>query len=193
MRLNLANIFSLLRIVLSPLFFFLLIFGNNTGIAIAAILFFIAALTDYFDGWVARKYHEVTKTGKFIDPLADKFLTSFAFVAFAIMNILPWWMVIIIILRDLLTTLMRIFQGSGKFSIKTSYAAKTKTFIQMFFIAFLMIMLLMKSILHDQDLVRLIDDIIYSDYIYYTMLFITLLTIWTAIEYLYQNKSLKKA
>ena len=193
MRLNLANIFSLLRIVLSPLFFFLLIFGNNTGIAIAAILFFIAALTDYFDGWVARKYHEVTKTGKFIDPLADKFLTSFAFVAFAIMDILPWWMVIVIILRDMITTLMRLFQGYGKFRIKTSWPAKTKTFIQMFFIAFLMILLLLKSVFHDQDIGSFIDNILYSDYIYYTMLFITLLTIWTAIEYFFQNKSLKKA
>jgi len=189
MKLNVANIFSMLRIVISPVFFVLLISGNDTGIIIASILYLIAALTDFFDGWFARKYHEVTMTGKFIDPLADKFLTSFAFIAFSILDIVPWWMTIIIILRDTMTTIMRVLSGNGKLVIKTSWPAKTKTFIQMVFIAIVIFLLFLLAVIEENSIKTIIIDIIYSDITYLIMFGITVLTIWTAVEYIMQNKS----
>ena len=188
MTMNVANIFSLLRILLSPVFFVLFITGGNTEIIIGSVILFIAAITDFFDGWFARKYHEVTKTGKFIDPLADKFLTSFAFIAFAIMNIIPFWMVVIIILRDILTTVMRIFAVSGGIHIKTSWPAKTKTFLQMLFIAYIVFLLFLRSIASEIYNQQLLNKLIFSDLSYFIMLMLTVLTVWTALEYIYHNR-----
>ncbi len=189
MRMNVANIFSLLRIAISPVFFVLLISESNTGVIVATILYIIAALTDFFDGWFARRYHEVTKTGKFIDPLADKFLTSFAFIAFSIMHIVPWWMTAIIILRDVMTTVMRIIADSGSLIIKTSWPAKTKTFLQMVFIAVIILLLFAIAITPDTKIETTITNILYSDITFLIMIGITGLTIWTGVEYIYQNKT----
>jgi CDP-diacylglycerol--glycerol-3-phosphate 3-phosphatidyltransferase len=189
MKLNVANIFSMLRIIISPVFFVLLISGSDTAVIAASILYLIAALTDFFDGWFARKYHEVTLTGKFIDPLADKFLTSFAFIAFSIMGIVPLWMTIIIILRDVMTTTMRVIAGSGQLVIKTSWPAKTKTFIQMVFIAIVIFLLFLLAVVDDNETKAFISSVIFSDITFLVMLGITILTIWTAIEYIMQNKN----
>jgi CDP-diacylglycerol---glycerol-3-phosphate 3-phosphatidyltransferase len=167
----------------------MLISGSDTGVIIGSVLYLIAALTDFFDGWFARKYHEVTITGKFIDPLADKFLTSFAFIAFSILGIVPWWMTIIIILRDIMTTVMRVLAGSGQLVIKTSWPAKTKTFIQMIFIAIVLIILFIIAVIDDPQIIAFLNSIIYSDITFLIMLAITGLTVWTAAEYIIHNKS----
>jgi CDP-diacylglycerol--glycerol-3-phosphate 3-phosphatidyltransferase len=124
-------------------------------------------LTDFFDGWFARKYHEVTMTGKFIDPLADKFLTSFAFIAFSIMGIVPFWMTVIIILRDAMTTTMRVVAGSGQLEMKTSWPAKTKTFIQMVFIAIVIFLLFFTAVIDDNETKAFISSVIFSDITYF--------------------------
>lgn len=182
------NIFSLSRIIIAPIFLLLVVEGGSANIVIACILFVVGALTDYFDGWFARRYHEVTKWGKFFDPLADKFLTTAAFIAFVVLDIIPFWMVAVIIVRDFGTTAMRAYADSVQSSIKTSKSAKFKTFLQMTFIAILLFALLLR---HTGAVeAALMDSIIYSDGIYISMLALTLITVWTAIEYLIQNKKL---
>jgi len=76
----LPNQLTTLRIILTPIFFFLFISDNPLLKQIALIIYFIAAITDWYDGWLARKFNYITNWGKFMDPLADKFLTSAAFV-----------------------------------------------------------------------------------------------------------------
>jgi CDP-diacylglycerol--glycerol-3-phosphate 3-phosphatidyltransferase len=188
MKLTLPNLFSLARIIIAPVFLALVVAGGSGRIVAACVLFVIGAITDYFDGWYARRYHEVTNWGKFFDPLADKFLTTAAFIAFVVVDIIPLWMVMIIIIRDFGTTIMRLYADSVKKSIRTSRSAKIKTFLQMTFISIILVLLLIKHL--GIMPLEMINGIIYSDGIYITMLILTAITVWTAIEYLVHNKSL---
>ncbi len=184
---QLPNILSWIRIVISPLFFLLVISDNPDIVCLSLPVFVIGALTDYFDGWFARRMKAVSKFGKFFDPLADKFLTGFAFLAFVVLSILPLWMVLIIIFRDVLTTVMRFIPNNGDVKqFETSYIAKIKTFVQMVFIFIILIIVFLincpVSGLNRGDLITFI----YSDWIYYSMLSIVLLTLWTLLDY-YKN------
>lgn len=179
MKYNLPNMVSLSRIVISPFFLMLLISGDKFKIKISVILFIVGAITDYLDGWLARKYHQVSSWGKFFDPLADKVLTTSAFVAFVIMGIIPGWMVSVIILRDLATTWLRkIGEKRGK-PVDTSRSAKTKTFLQMGFIAYILSLLAFD-----------LTNVLYSDFTYWFMFVLTGYTVWTLVEYLTNNKAI---
>ncbi|OQB39660.1 MAG: putative CDP-diacylglycerol--glycerol-3-phosphate 3-phosphatidyl-transferase 2 [candidate division CPR1 bacterium ADurb.Bin160] len=188
---QLPNILSLIRLIISPVFFILLISENRDFNCIALPVFFIGAVTDYFDGWLARKIKAVSKFGKFFDPLADKFLTGFAFLGFVKLSIAPLWMVLIIIFRDVLTTTMRIYPSSMSKPIDTSKTSKIKTFIQMVFISIILVAFtLIKcnfSFIRQENLI----NFIYSDFTYYFLLLIVILTLWTLYEYSKNLKILK--
>ncbi len=98
----LPNQLTVMRIILTPVFLFLFLQDSNTLKQISVIVFLIAAITDWYDGWLARKFNYITSWGKFMDPLADKILTSAAFIGFVIIDFIPLWMVIVIIVRDFL-------------------------------------------------------------------------------------------
>ncbi len=152
----------------------------------ATIIFFIAAITDTLDGWLARKLNAVSKWGEIVDPLIDKVLTFLAFVAFANTKIVEIWMVAIIIARDVITTVLRMAFFTNK-NIPTSKSAKFKTFIQM---SFIFIILILQSL--NELTIYNYNDIIYSDWTYYTMLGITVLTVWTMLEYLLKINQINK-
>lgn len=148
----------------------------------------MGAYSDYLDGMLARKYHDVTPHGIFIDPLADKVLTTAAFVAFVQMGIIDLWMVLIIIVRDFSTTLLRVFGEKADMPIRTSNSAKFKTFLQMVFIgAILMALFLINSF--DAEALRCLLG---SEIVYYSMLILTVLTVWTLVEYLISNRNVIK-
>lgn len=192
MKLSLPNLFSLSRIVLSPVIMFFLLSGNSFLIQITFFVFIAAALTDYFDGWYARKYLEVTSTGKFLDPLADKVLTSSAFISFAFIKIVPFWMVIIVIARDVWTTLIRVYVPRDKHKIKTSVYAKGKTFFQMIFIAYILILLFfVNTSCMGHSTKEMLSNMIYSDLTYWLMFLITAMSIVTGMEYFFQRKKKK--
>ena len=96
---------------------------------ISGVIFVIAMITDYIDGYLARKYSAVSTFGKFFDPIADKFMTNSALIIMAAYNIIPIWIVIIIILRDVLVDGLRMFSSEKKIVISASSLAKWKTFI----------------------------------------------------------------
>ncbi|HPI19810.1 MAG TPA: CDP-diacylglycerol--glycerol-3-phosphate 3-phosphatidyltransferase [Candidatus Kapabacteria bacterium] len=192
MKFTLPNIFSLSRVVLSPIIIIFLLSGNSTLIQLSFFIFLGAALTDYFDGWYARKYLEVTNMGKFLDPLADKVLTSSAFISFVCMNIIPLWMVIIVMIRDIWTTLIRVYVPKSKHTIKTSIYAKGKTFFQMVFIIYILLLLfLINTGFFSISTKELMNKLIYSELTYWIMFFITILSIITAFEYFFQRKGKK--
>ena len=93
----------------------------------ALVIFIIASITDAYDGYYARKYDQVTPEGKFLDPLADKILVSSAFISFALMGIIEFWMVGLIIFRDLFVTGLRMTMERKGLSLVTSTIAKAKT------------------------------------------------------------------
>ena len=85
---NIPNILSLVRIILTPLFIILLFADFKMAKVFALLVFAIAAITDAYDGHLARKYNQITPEGKFLDPLADKILVLSAFISFALINII---------------------------------------------------------------------------------------------------------
>ena len=116
---TLPNQLTILRIILTPVFLYLFLSSDPLLIQISLAVFFIAALTDWYDGWLARKYNYISDWGKFWDPLADKILTSTAFLGFVFVGLLPLWMVLLIIVRDLVVTLLRAYAESRGYNFVT--------------------------------------------------------------------------
>ena len=140
MKMNLPNKLAILRIILViPFVIFLslaLEFSEIIGISImlrifAAIIFVGAAITDYYDGKIARKYNMITNLGKLLDPLADKILVISALITFAKFNQISLWFVIIIIFRELLITGLRSIVAAEGVVIAADKLGKWKTATQM--------------------------------------------------------------
>jgi CDP-diacylglycerol--glycerol-3-phosphate 3-phosphatidyltransferase len=189
----LPNQLTVLRIILTPVFVVLFLAEEPILKQISIVVFIIAAVTDWYDGWLARKFDYITAWGQFLDPLADKVLTSAAFLVFAFTDVLELWMVIVIIIRDFAITGLRLYADFLKKSFATSKLAKWKTFFQMAFIYYLLTIYTLKTIdyifIGNEKLFEVLSD---KYFIFYTMLFITLFTLFTGISYLYKNRNLLK-
>ncbi|MFH0733769.1 MAG: CDP-diacylglycerol--glycerol-3-phosphate 3-phosphatidyltransferase [bacterium] len=189
----LPNQLTVLRIILTPIFFILFLQDSNLAKQISVVVFVIAAITDWYDGWLARKFNYITSWGKFMDPLADKILTSAAFLGFVFIGVLPLWMVLVIIIRDFLITGLRSFAEYKKKSFYTSRSAKIKTFVQMAYIYYLLMIFALKTIdvlyVGNEKLFELLLD---KDMVYYSMFGITIFTVFTGITYIFKNRFLIK-
>lgn len=188
---TLPNQLTILRIILTPVFLYLFLSSDPLLIQISLAIFFIAALTDWYDGWLARKYNYISDWGKFWDPLADKILTSTAFLGFVFVGLLPLWMVILIIVRDLVVTLLRVYAESRGYNFVTSYYAKWKTLLQMVFLYYLLLLyvgLNTKEIFIGNE--NLFQFFANKDIIYVVMLVITVITVHSGVTYLMKNKHL---
>lgn len=184
MLFSVPNIISYFRILVAPFFLFFFISENSTLVLISIILFVLGAISDWLDGWYARRFNQLSKWGVFIDPLADKILNSTAFLAFVFEGIIPFWMVLIIILRDSFMTFLRLFADSHKLPIKTKNIAKIKTVLQFVLIIYIISVYFVSLLLNDTAIIRLVT----MDYVYYLMLFLTIFTVWTVFDYIKDNK-----
>lgn len=144
MILNLPNILATFRIFLAPLFFyFLILAGENSQIHISWINFFagfvflIASVTDFFDGYIARSWNQITKFGSIIDPLADKMLTLAGFLGLMVIDRANPWAVYLILIREFFITGFRVVMASEGIEVAASMAGKVKTVFQMLAIGFL--------------------------------------------------------
>lgn len=108
--LNVPNLLTFLRALLVPVILWLLVVGEESGAERwwAFGIFVFAAATDSIDGWVARRYHGVTRWGQLADPIADKLLVIGAVASLALVGELPWWAVFVIIAREVAVTVLRI-------------------------------------------------------------------------------------
>jgi CDP-diacylglycerol---glycerol-3-phosphate 3-phosphatidyltransferase len=186
---SLPNRLSFLRILLSPVFLLLFVSSNPTLRLLSVAVFLIAAITDWYDGVIARRNNAVTETGKFLDPLADKVLTSAAFIAFAWTDHVAWWMVIVIIVRDILITLLRSLAEFRDVHIVTSKTAQWKTFIQMVVLYYLLVLIVASG--SQWVLSRfpsLPKSLLDPGIVFALMLGVTLLTLFTGVQYLYDNR-----
>jgi len=184
--LTLPNQLSVLRILLSPLFLWFFLQENNTLKLIGLIIYLIASITDWYDGWHARKFQVITKTGIFLDPLADKILTSCAFLSFYLLNIMPFWMMVIIVIRDIIITFLRSYKEHKGAILSTSYLAKVKTTVQMFYIFLILILIFLKTM---GVMVEFINWFLFSELNFIIMLIVTLLTLFTGIQYFFEKNS----
>ncbi len=184
----LPNQLTVLRIILTPVFLFFFLSENETFKLISLAVFLIAALTDWYDGWLARKFNYFTAWGKFWDPLADKILTAGAFLGFVYLGVLELWMIVIVIVRDFMVTLLRGYADHKGKSFPTSIYAKWKTFIQMTFLYYLLLfyVLSINTFLYE-NYKTTFDILLNKDFIYFSMLSITLITVHSGITYIYDN------
>lgn len=179
------NQLTVLRILLTPIFVVLLISERLVLKQVSVLVFALAALTDWYDGWVARKLGKVSRWGIFLDPLADKILTSAAFIAFAWLGLVAWWMVWAIVVRDISITLLRSFSELRGRTLRTNFSAKVKTFSQMLFIYTVLLAMVLKQSV--PELLSAFKTILDPGVLYYSMFLVTILTLGTGIQYLVEN------
>ncbi len=187
-----ANFFSFLRILLTPLFIYFLFTYKSYYEILALFIFIIASITDAYDGYFARKFNTVSKLGIFLDPLADKVLMSAAFISFVVLDLIPLWMVLIVIFRDFFVTGIRIFYNSKNRSMKTSITAKIKTGSQIGVVSFILLYIITQRWVIFSGIKDIIEKYCVSEYhiIYILMLIVTIFTLWTGIEYFIANRKI---
>ena len=172
---NTPNKLTVARMIIVP---FLVVFlltgwGGDANRYISLTLFVVASVTDWFDGYLARKNNLVTNFGKFMDPLADKLLVCSAMICMIELNRLPAWFVIIIIGREFIISGFRLIAAENGIVIAANYWGKFKTASQM-----IMIILL---ILHFDGIFVTLEQI----FIWLSLA----LTVISLITYIWQNKS----
>ena len=136
---NLPNILSLSRVLLVPLLVAVLLTKFEGKEFVGLGLFLIASLTDFLDGFIARRRQLVTRLGKLLDPAADKILNSAALISLVEMGLAPAWMVVAIIAREFAVSALRSVAASDNLVLGAIYSAKVKTVAQMVAISLLII------------------------------------------------------
>lgn len=126
---NLPNKLTMARIIMVPIFMAVMLMEHYIA---ALIIFALASITDFFDGYLARKYNLVSSFGKIMDPLADKLLVFSALVCFIQLGVVTVWAPIIIIAREFFVTSMRVVAVSKGKVIAASWWGKVKTNVQLF-------------------------------------------------------------
>ncbi len=172
---NLPNKLTILRVCMIPVFvvFMLVDVAGEADNYIAAVIFIAASLTDTLDGYLARKNHQVTNFGKFMDPLADKLLVSSAMICMVDTRQLPSWVVIVIISREFIISGFRLVAADKGIVIAASWWGKIKTVVQMVMIISLIL-----------DLGGVFDVI--NPILIYAAL---ILTVVSLLDYLVKNRS----
>ena len=145
--LMIPNILAFIRLLLAPVMFFLLVNRDSSllqGIHyswldyFAAFIFVLASATDFFDGYIARTFDQVTTLGKILDPLADKMLTLAGFLGLMMLDRASSWAIFLILTRELFITGLRVSAVDQGIDIAASWMGKVKTVIQMIAIGFLL-------------------------------------------------------
>ena len=144
---NIPNILALIRLLLAPVMFFLLVNQDASifeGIHhswlnyVAGFIFVLGSATDFFDGYIARTFNQITTMGKILDPLADKMLTLAGFLGLMMIDSASPWAVFLIITRELFITGLRVSAVAEGLEISASWMGKVKTVAQMIAIGFLL-------------------------------------------------------
>ncbi len=145
---NIPNSLTLFRIILVPVFVVALSTKMRLGVFLALIIFIVAALTDSLDGYLARKWHQVTKLGIILDPLADKLLVTAALVSLVELQVLEGWIAIVIIGREFAVSGLRIVKASEGEVMPASKFGKLKTIVQIVAIVWILMECLFPILLH---------------------------------------------
>ncbi len=128
---NTANKLTIFRIILVPIFIYFIYSDLAHGRLIAFVLFVVAALTDFADGYIARNYNQITNLGKLLDPVADKILVVAALIALVDLGDIAGWVVIVIIARDFFIDVLRMVAAAEGVVLAAGPLGKIKTVLQM--------------------------------------------------------------
>ena len=186
---NLPNKITITRIILTFVFMVFLFSKGLFCKTMALGVFIIAAVTDYLDGFLAKRYNSVSNFGKIMDPVADKILTLAAFLAFVEMKLIPAWMVVIIIMRELVITSIRVMALRQNEVLPAGVGGKHKTVSQMLSILVILVFIVIK-----ETGVRTFGfwnpslEYWYKQLIFILMLITVALTIISGVSYLIGSK-----
>jgi CDP-diacylglycerol--glycerol-3-phosphate 3-phosphatidyltransferase len=159
--------------------------------ALSLVIFAFASLTDLWDGYLARKYGIITGFGKFMDPLADKILTSTAFISFAALGYVEPWMIMLIIIREFFITGLRSLAAYRGMVISPTASAKFKTGLQMLTIVAILLYINLKTIMPAMGYTGDFFELELVIQIFDWMVLITMVvTVLTGIDYLVKNGSI---
>lgn len=186
---NLPNKLTIARIILTFVFMFFLFSKGIAAKMLALYTFLLASFTDVLDGLIAKKKNIITDFGRLMDPIADKILILAAFLAFVEMKLVPAWMVVIIIFREVSITGLRALALTKGKVISADYGGKHKTVSQVFAIVVILLFLVLKET--GMDVFRFWNynvEAIYKDVIFLLMLVTTILTLISGVAYLVKNK-----
>lgn len=131
LELNIANQLTIVRIVAIPLYLLVLYINKEWSNVAATIIFIFAGVSDFLDGYIARKYNMITDLGKILDPIADKILVAAALIALIDLDRLFWWIAVIMLARDFTMEALRNLAASKGIIIAAGIWGKLKTTFQM--------------------------------------------------------------
>lgn len=140
-KMNLPNKLTLSRMIIAPIYLAIMLADFEHHFLVAAIVFAIASLTDFFDGMLARKYDQITVFGKLCDPVGDKMLFLAATLAFLKYDLCSIWVIMIVISREFVVTSLRMVAVEQNVVIAAGILGKIKTACQMVFTVLIMLML----------------------------------------------------
>ncbi len=176
MKSQIPNLLSVSRIVLSPLVIFLYFYNSFITSILALIFLIILEITDALDGIAARKFNLVSDFGKVLDPFADTVFHITMFTIFLYEGSMPIWMFIISLYRDMFSMFIRILGGLRGFAVAAKFSGKLKTASR----ACAVIIIFFIKVLKFTSITFLPFDVI----IYYSLLIVTLITIYSFFDYL---------
>ncbi len=184
---NLPNKLTIFRIFLIFLFFSIFITPHFIIRIVCFFIFLLSIFTDILDGFLARRYSQVTDFGKVIDPLADKILAIIAFVYFSSLSEInvPLWMVSLIIIREFLIEGLRSISALRKKVIQASPFGKLKNTIQVFSITLIFLILILSQFFE-------LPSFLFTQFTYFLVLFVTVITVFSGIDYFTKNFTLIK-
>jgi len=184
---NLPNQLTIVRIFLTFIFIFLLPQGSLGAKVLAVIVFTIASLTDFLDGYIARKYNLISRFGKIMDPIADKFLILSAFFIFMQMGFIAIWMFAVICAREVGVTVLRLMAMRKGVALAAEKAGKIKTVLQIVVIYLIMLLNIGIKISVES---RWYDDLVTGAFhgVYFSMLAVVGITLWSGLTFIWNNR-----
>ncbi len=190
MKMNWPNKLTTLRLFVAPFFFISFIYCGRWGKLISLIIAGIIELSDLFDGLMARRYKQITDFGKIFDPFADSLARFTYFITFLTAGLMPGWMVLIIFYRDSITSVLRLVASLRGSVVAARISGKIKAEVQAIGVILILLMI------NIEDFFNLTYPFDLNKVIYYIFLIITLITFYSAIDYIVGNfhhiKKIKK-
>ena len=188
---NIANLLTISRMVLAPVYLALLFLGDALSVVLALAVFVVAALTDLWDGRLARARGEVTPFGKFMDPLADKVLVVSGLLGLSILGVVAYWVVAIIVLRELFVTGLRSYvAGRGEF-VKPGWLSRVKTALQMGAVTLGTAGLALENLAPALGMGWTLEQSLWLGRVLAWVMYVTVaVTVWTGVSYLWKTREL---
>lgn len=187
---NLPNKLTISRILLTFLFIFFIFQKGLIAIVLATVTFILASLTDFYDGYLAKKYHLVSDFGKLMDPIADKFLILAAFLSFVSMQIVHAWIVLLILGREIMITGLRLYALTKGKVLAAERGGKHKTVSQIVAIFAILGFLIFKESISLYSNWSTTLQFWWHLAIDILMLIVVTLTLISGVSYLWNNRKL---